>query len=316
MKERTEPMGDIHIQTPVFQMAPRSKIPGRSIYLKMECFQPVGSFKIRGIGHLCQSALDNGATHLVSSSGGNAGYAVAYAGRELGIKVTVVVPSTTPVTVRGKIEQLGAAVEVYGCVWDEAHEHALQLSNEKNSIYVPPFDDPLLWEGHATMIDETVLQCEKPDAIILSVGGGGLLCGVLEGLHRNHWEDIPVIAVETEGAASFCESVKAGKLIRLDEIKTVASSLGAKQVTSRALQWTQKHRIIPHIVTDASAVNACLNFADDFRVLVEPACGASLSLIYDESNVIQSLKSILVIVCGGIGGDIEKLLQWKNDLLD
>lgn len=224
-------------------------------------------------------------------------------------------PSTTPEAVRQKIKLLGASVVVHGNVWDEAHEYALQLSNEKNTIYVSPFDDPLLWEGHATMIDEAVAQCEKPDAIVLSVGGGGLLCGVLEGLHRNNWGDIPVIAVETQGAASFYESVKAGKLIRLDDINTVASSLGAKQVASKALEWTQRHKIIPHVVTDESAVKACLNFVDDYRVLVEPACGASLSLAYDNPSVIQSFKSILIIVCGGIGGDINKLLQWEKDIL-
>ncbi len=311
----TQLMKDIHIQTPVFRMDSINKIPNTSVYLKMECFQPVGSFKIRGVGHLCQKALESGATHLVSSSGGNAGYAVAYAGRALGVKVTVVVPSTTPENVRQKIKLLGASVEVRGCVWDEANEYALQISSDQDTKYVSPFDDPLLWEGHATMIDETITQCEKPDAIVLSVGGGGLLCGVLEGLHRNSWGDIPVIAVETEGAASYYESVKSGKLISLESINTVATSLGAKKVSLKALQWTQKHRIIPHLVSDAAAVRACLNFVNDYRVLVEPACGASLSLIYDNPDVIQLYKSVLIIVCGGIGVDMEKLRQWEKELL-
>lgn len=305
-------MKAIHNVTPIFPMDSDKKSPKSRVLLKMDCYQPVGSFKIRGVGHLCQSVYADGARHLISSSGGNAGYAVAYAGRELGMKVTVVVPSTTPEAVRDKIRLLGAEVTVRGDVWDEANEYALSLSHDKDAAYVSPFDDPLLWEGHATLIDEAVSQCEKPDVVICSVGGGGLLCGIAEGLHRNSWEDVPIIAVETEGAASFYRSVEAGKRIQLDEIKTVASSLGAKQVTEKALEWYANHPIIPHLVSDKSAVQACLNFADDYRVLVEPACGASLSLIYDNPAVIQPYQTILVIVCGGIGGDLKKFQQWKD----
>jgi len=116
------------------------------------------------------------------------------------------------------IETKGAFVEVYGSVWDEANEYALLLSKEVNSAYIPPFDHPTLWNGHATIIDETVRQCQKPDLIVLSVGGGGLLCGVVEGLRRNNWGDVPVVAVETEGAASFAAAVNAGRLVSLDRI--------------------------------------------------------------------------------------------------
>jgi L-serine/L-threonine ammonia-lyase len=309
-------MKTIFHQTPVFRMDTVRETEGRSIYLKMECFQPAGSFKIRGVSLLSQRAADAGATHLVSSSGGNAGYAVAYAGRELGIRVTVVVPATTAESVQQKIRLLGAAVVVHGSVWDEAHEYAQQLAQNTHTVYIPPFDDPVLWEGHATMIDEMAVFCQKPDAVILSVGGGGLLCGVLQGLHRNDWGDVPVIAVETEGAASYHASVQAGKLITLDAIDTVASSLGAKQVAQKALDWTKEHKIITHIVSDRSAVNACLEFADDFRVLVEPACGASLSLFYDQASIIQSYQSVLIIVCGGIGVDLKKLQGWQKDILD
>ncbi len=306
-------MKALHHQTPIFRMDSVRDTYDQTVYVKMECFQPAGSFKIRGIGLLCQQALTAGATHFISSSGGNAGYAAAYAGHVLGVRVTVVVPSTTPETVREKIMRLGAEVVVHGSVWDEAHEFALEIASEKHTRYVPPFDDPLLWSGHATMIDEAALQCEKPEAIILSVGGGGLLCGVIEGLHRNGWSDVPVIAVETEGAASLYQSIAAGHLITLDRVQTIASSLGAKRVAQQAFDWTQTHPVTPLLVTDASAANACLAFADDFRVLVEPACGASLAPIYDQSPAIVPYKSILIIVCGGIGADLAKMKKWATD---
>lgn len=304
----------LHIQTPVFELDSAGKQTGKSIFMKMECFQPAGSFKIRGIGLLCREAVRDGAKHLVSSSGGNAGYAVAYAGRVLGVKVSVVVPETTPRWVCEYIESKGAFVQVYGSVWDEAHAFALDLSGKGGGAYIPPFDHPAIWRGHSTIIDEAAGQCPKPDLIVLSVGGGGLLCGVVEGLHRNNWRDVPVVAVETEGAASFAAAVSTGRIVSLGSIKTVATSLGARQVAARALEWASVHKIIPVSVSDESAVKACVRFAGEFRMLVEPACGASLSVIYDNADVIEAAKSILVIVCGGIGVSLEKLYQWRQGM--
>jgi len=305
----------LHLQTPVLEHRPLSRKLDKTVLLKMECFQPVGSFKIRGIGCLCrQEVMQHKISHLISSSGGNAGYAVAYAGRRLGAAVTVVVPETTPQSVRKRIGDEDARVIVQGSVWDEAHHCALSLAQKENTAYIPPFDHPVLWKGHATLVDECAHQCEKPDAIILSVGGGGLLCGVLEGLHNNNgWDDVPVIAVETEGTASFHASVAQGELVTLDAITSIAGTLGAKQVTRKALEWSRRHEIQSVVVTDRAAANACLKFADDLRMLVEPSCGASLSIVYDNWDVIQTARTVLVIVCGGIGVTLEELNHWKSE---
>lgn len=300
----------LHIETPVLQLEPLQRKTGKEIYAKMECLQPSGSFKIRGIGLMCLEAAQAGSTHFVSSSGGNAGYSAAYAGRKLGIKTTVIVPETTNPSVRKRIEDEGAAVVVHGKVWDEAHACALKMAAQPGAVYIPPFDHPTLWRGHASMIDEMVRQCPKPDAVILSVGGGGLLCGVLEGLHNNHWEDVPVVAVETTGAASFHSAVAAGRLVTLEKIDSIATSLGAKTVAAKTLEWIKLHEIRPVVVSDASAVHACLQFADDYRILVEPACAVSLSVLYESHEVLMDAKTVAVIVCGGIGIDTAKISQW------
>jgi L-serine/L-threonine ammonia-lyase len=306
---------NLHDQTPVFESPPMGEISRKSVFLKMECFQPTGSFKIRGIGLLCKEYVDCGLSHLVSSSGGNAGLAVAYAGRRLGVKATVVVPETTPSDVCHRIEQEGAKLVVHGSVWDESHAFALELSEKVNGAYISPFDHPTIWRGHSTIIDEIVGQCKKPDIIILSVGGGGLLCGIIEGLERHGWHDIPIVAVETEGTASLASSISAGKLVTLDRISGVATSLGAKRVGTRAFEYTKTNHVIPFVVSDASAIDACLQFSRDHRILVEPACGASLSVVYEKAEVIRTAHSVLVIVCGGIGVSIEKLLKWKKENL-
>jgi L-serine/L-threonine ammonia-lyase len=206
----------------------------------------------------------------------------------------------------------GATVTVHGDSWDDAHDYATALTAQENAAYIHPFDDPRIWAGHASIIHEIAEANIKPGAVVVSVGGGGLLCGLLEGLHQVGWKDVPVLAVETEGAASFAASVKAGHLIKLDRIASIATTLGARSVAPAALAWTQRHKIIPWIVTDREAVDACLRFADEQRVLVEPACGAALAAVYGWAEPLEDLAAIVVIVCGGAGVSLALLEEWKK----
>ena len=277
----------------------------------MDALQPPGSFKIRGIGYACQEYARRGAKRFISSSGGNAGIAVAYAGRHLAVPVIVVVPETTTQRARHLIRQEGAELIVHGASWQEANALAQSMVTAQDA-FLHPFDDPLLWQGHATLIDEIARTDLKPEVIVLSVGGGGLLCGVIEGLRRNHWQDIPVIAVETEGADSLAQSVRAGVRVELPAIKSLATSLGARQVCERAFDLTKQHRIDSVVVSDQAAVSACEQFIVDHRIVVEPACGAALAVAYQGIKQIKPFKSALIIVCGGVTASLEQLHQWSN----
>lgn len=302
----------LHVMTPLRESHSLSAEIGVPIFLKMEALQPIGSFKIRGIGAACQASWENGARHLVCASGGNAGYAVAYAGRRLEMAVTIVVPKTTSGWMQGILRREGATVAVHGDSWDDAHDYAKALATQENAAYIHPFDDPRIWQGHASIIHEIAGANIKPGAIVVSVGGGGLLCGLLEGLHQVGWKDVPVVAVETEGAASFAASMRAGHLVTLDRITSIATTLGARTVAPAALAWTQRHKIIPWIVTDRAAFEACLRFADEQRVLVEPACGAALATVYDHAKPLEGHTPIVVIVCGGAGVSLALLNEWKK----
>ena len=291
----------LHLNTPLVESLPLSLAAGRAVWLKMDALQPPGSFKIRGIGLACETYAARGATRFVSSSGGNAGLAVAYAGRKLGVPVTVVVPETTSARARELLKMEGAALIVTGASWQEANAHALSLVGPTDA-FLHPFDNPLLWQGHATMMDEVAASGLKPDAVVLSVGGGGLLCGVAEGLHRNGWADVPILAVETEGAASYHAALQAGGPVDIAQITSIATSLGAKRVCDTAFAWSQKHPIRSVLVSDQSALAACRRFLDDHRILVEPACGAALALAYNHDHYpaeLAAYKQVLFIVCGG-----------------
>jgi L-serine/L-threonine ammonia-lyase len=306
-------MNPLHIETPLFESRALSNVSGRSIWLKLEAMQPPGSFKIRGIGLACQEYARRGASRFISSSGGNAGIAVAYAGRKLGVPVVVVVPETTSDTAKAKIQQEGAAVIVHGATWDEANALALSMIRESDA-FLHPFDDPLLWQGHSTVVDEIVRSGVRPAVVVLSVGGGGLMSGVVQGLHRHGWTDVPIVAVETIGADSLAQSLKAGHRIKLDRITSIATTLGALQVCEQAFAWSKRHPLLSLVVPDRAAVSACQRFIADHRIVTEPACGASLAAIYDRAPEIEAYESALVIVCGGAGVSVQQLQRWSDEL--
>lgn len=304
-------MTQLHITTPVLAHRPLSAQLHKSVWLKMDNLQPSGSFKLRGIGLMCQRAAALGAQHFVCPSGGNAGFAAAVAGVALGLPTTIFVPETTAESVRAEIRAIGATVIVTGKVWDETNQAALQACEQPGAVYIPPFDHPDIWNGNATLNDEVAGTLDF-DVVLCSVGGGGLLSGIVQGLHRNGLAHIPVIAVETEGAASLHASVLAGELVTLPAITSIATTLGARRVAQQAFDWTQKHEIHSVTVSDAQAVAACLAFADDMRTLVEPACGATLAVAYQNLPVLKEFKRLLIVVCGGIAVDMVKLEAWKT----
>ena len=298
----------LHIHTPLIESRSISLAAGRNIWLKLDALQPCGSFKLRGVGHACEVHQARGAQQFISSSGGNAGLAVAYAGRKLGVPVTVVVPETTTERAKELLRLEDANVVVHGSSWQEANALAQTLVGP-NDAFIHPFDDPLLWAGHASLIDEVAEAGVKPDAVVLSVGGGGLLSGVVQGLQRNGWADVPVLAVETHGAASLHAALQAGHSVELERIASVATSLGAKRVADQALACAQQHPVHSHLVSDRAALEACERFLLDHRVLVEPACGAALALAYAPGALAQ-YQSVLVVVCGGATATLAQIKAW------
>ncbi len=307
-------MDSTYVVTPLWESRPLSAVLGAPVWLKMEALQPTGSFKARGMGAACRAAAERGARRVVCSSGGNAGYSVAFAGRQLGLDVTIVVPETTSPRAQELIRAEGAKLVIHGAAWDDAHAFAVELARAEHAAYIHPFDDPQVWSGHASMVRELAEQGAKPGVVVVSVGGGGLLCGLVEGLHEVGWTDVPILAVETKGADSFAAAMKAGKLVTLDRITSIATTLGARTVTPQALEWARRHPITPWVMSDRAAVDACLRFADDHRILVEPACGAALAAVYDRAQPLEGRSPVTIIVCGGAGVTRDLLDRWKEQV--
>ncbi|XP_076017092.1 serine dehydratase-like [Genypterus blacodes] len=315
-----------HLNTPLLESAGMSKRVGTTVYLKMESSQPTGSFKIRGIGHLCQQ-LATKSKGVTCASGGSAGLAASFVARKMCLPATIVIPTSSPQLVVQKLQDQGATVKITGKVWDDANTEALRLTEIEGLTYIPAFDHPLLWQGHASVITEVAASLGptvKPGAVVLSVGGGGLLCGVVQGLIQAGWADVPIVAVETVGADCFNAAVKAGKVVTLDDITSEAKCLGSKTVCTKAFEYSQSSElnIISEVVTDLQALHAVETFLDEERVLVQLACGAALAAVYsgvilrlqEEGRLPTPLRPLLVIVCGGCGIDMKQLAKLREKI--
>lgn len=310
----------LHVVSPLVPSNMLSDVCGQQALVKLENTQPSGSFKIRGIGHYIQKSIEKGCDQVISSSGGNAGMAAAYSSKVMEIPATIVIPKSTPSFMVSKLKQEKADVLVHGEVWDVAHKKAITMAENKKCCLVHPFDHPDIWEGHSTIVDEILEQSmEPPAAIVVSVGGGGLLCGILSGLLKHGATDIPVVAMETEGANCLRAALDAGKPVSIGEITSIAKTLGALCVTQGVFELKQDIQLSSHVVSDKQAVEACINFADHHRMLVEPSCGAALAAGYSgliqrlkENNFIKKRGPVVFIVCGGNIVSMDNLIEWKK----
>ena len=334
-----QPLSDLPTpwrHTPLIHSPTLSKHAGCQIYLKLENLQPSGSFKSRGIGNLLLSHLSSlpdpstrSKLHFYSSSGGNAGLACVCAAVSLGCPATIVVPLSTSAFMIGKIREAGAAEVVQeGTSWYEADaylkEEVIPAAEARGEIpvYVPPFDDPKIWEGNATLLEEVLEQLAgAPDALICSVGGGGLFSGIMLGRERTGdvAKGMKVLAVETEGADSLNLSVREGKLSTLPAITSIATTLGARTVAKQAYEYVKQEGVQSVVLQDEEAMEGCVRFADDERIMVEASCGVSLALCYGGRlrKVLPELteeSKVVVVVCGGKNITAGMLWEWGQKL--
>ncbi|KAJ1668555.1 catabolic L-serine/threonine dehydratase [Coemansia sp. RSA 1813] len=205
----------LHTPTPLLYSTIMSKQAGCNVWLKLENMQPTQSFKIRGIGSMCAKAvLDQGAKRFVAVGDTNAALAVAYSGRQLGVPVAVFVPAgIQPSIIRPKIELEGADVVEGGRTVGDAYSAAcVYVQNNDGAVLVDSADNPAVVLGNATIISEIGIQLQRkePAAVITSVGSGGLLAGIVTGLHQCRWQRVPVIAAETHNTNTFQKALLFG----------------------------------------------------------------------------------------------------------
>ncbi|PQE12291.1 hypothetical protein CJF31_00000491 [Rutstroemia sp. NJR-2017a BVV2] len=341
------------IRTPLVRSAALSRAAGCNVFLKLENLQPSGSFKSRGVGALLLSSIvahgPSKPIHFYCSSGGNAGLACAHAAYSLRRPCTIVVPKSTSQMMIAKIKLLEAEVVQVGEHWSEADGHLrnVLLKADPNGVYVPPFDHPDIWRGNSTMIPEILEQLQDHrtgnpsftgdlDAIVCSVGGGGLLCGIMQGLEeasllpssKSPSPTPQIFALETTGASSLSLSLTSHQLSTLPAITSIATSLGATTVAKRVYEYATQYRDNVHsiVLDDAEAVRGMVWMADEERILVEAACGVSVVVGFNGGvgDVLRKVekggdaekgiegKNVVIVVCGGSNVTLGVLAEYRE----
>ncbi|RMG27145.1 MAG: pyridoxal-phosphate dependent enzyme [Methanobacteriota archaeon] len=298
--------------TPLIRSEWLSKLSDADVYLKLECLNLGHSFKIRGALNSILS-LDPLPNKVITASGGNHGLGVAIAAKLLGIKARIYLPVGTSGYRINILEREGAEVEIFGKSYDDAHQHALEIANRKGIPYIHAFSQREVYLGQGTLVQEIKKQIGDVDAIMASVGGGGLLSGIIltaKALRMN----TKFYSVETKGADCFYRSYKTGMLLELPEITSIAKTLGARKTTEEIFEILNSGVEDAWVVSDQEAVQGLFEFLEEEKIILEPAASCLIPAFKKHAQMFSGKKVVLVI-CGS-NVTIEQALEWKKQFLE
>ena len=246
-----------------------SDLTGNKVYLKPENMQKTGAYKIRGayykISTLTEEERNRG---LITASAGNHAQGVAYAAKAYNAKAVIVMPTTTPLIKVNRTKAYGAEVILYGDVYDEACSYALKLAEEKGYTFIHPFDDLDVATGQGSIAMEIIKELPTVDIILVPIGGGGLATGVST-LAKLLNPNIKVIGVEPAGANCMQASLKAGEVVTLPNVDTIADGTAVKTPGSKIFPYIQEN--IDDIITvdDEELIVAFLDLLENHKMLAE-----------------------------------------------
>jgi threonine dehydratase len=295
--------------TPLVRADHFSRKLGANVLFKLETLQPTHSFKVRGaFNALMQLTDEQRKRGVVTASGGNHGLAVAYAARELCMQATVYLPQSATEAKLAAIRMLDAKIVMHGAAWDDANILATRVARESERAYVHPFDDPAVMAGQATIVTELLQQSAAPDLVVASIGGGGLISGIISAT-KHLSPATRVVGVETQGADSMFQSREAGRIVELPAITSIAETLGARKTQPVQLEIVMRHVFDLVTVPDSSAVQALLEILATEKLLTEPAASCSVAALLDGAIEVKPGENVVVVLCGA-NVAIDSLRNW------
>jgi threonine dehydratase len=276
-----------------------SEITGMEIFCKLDNLQRTGSFKERGARNaLAQLAPDQQQRGVIAASAGNHAQALAYQGKLLGIPATVVMPKFAPLVKVNNCEKLGATVVLHGKDFSEAKAHGDEIAKEKGLAYIDGYDDPAIIAGQGTMGLEIVEQIPDLEAVIVPVGGAGLLAGVSLAI-KTLRPKAKVIAVEAENVASFSAALETGKPTKIAMHPTLADGLAIPQVGANAFEIAKENVDLTVIVTEEQIALAILRLVELEKSVVEGAAATPLAACMFGKLKELAGKRVALLICGG-----------------
>lgn len=286
-------------RTPCVESAALSELTGVRVFCKQEHLQRTGSFKERGARNaLAQLTEEQRKLGVIAASAGNHALGLSWHGRELGVPVTVVMPRFAPLVKVSRCRQFGANVVLHGDTFDEARSEAGRLAAERSLTYIHPFDDPQVIAGQGTLAFEILEQVPDAEAIIVPVGGGGLLAGVATVLKALK-PDLQIIGVEPANAACFTAGMAGGEPVRISTRFTLADGLAVAEVGKNTLAIAQP--LVDRMVTvgEESLALAMLRLAELDKCVIEGAGAAGLAALIGGHLPDLAGKRVVLLLSGG-----------------
>lgn len=284
--------------TPLQPTKSFSQMGNCNVFLKLENMQTTGSFKVRGaynkISHLTDEEKKR---PVVAASAGNHAQGVAFSSRELGVKSTIFMPSFTPPLKVIATRYYGAEVILQGDNFDEAYAASQEYCKEHDATYIHPFNDPLIIAGQGTVGWEIFHQLPEVQAVVVPIGGGGLIGGVAMAL-KTLKPEIKIIGVEAEGAASMYASRKKKEVVDIPHVNTIADGIAVKKPGDITFKLMQKYVDDIVTVSDLEMANTIYLLLQRGKLLAEPSGVASLAaILYKKINF--SGMNVVPIISGG-----------------
>ncbi len=308
-----ERVSSIVHRTP-FAYAPiLSEISGYEVYLKKENLQRTGAFKLRGafnrIAILVESGNKGG---VVAASAGNHAQGVAFSAKHFGIDATIVMPESTPLTKVQGVKELGATVILHGSNYDEAYAYAVTFGKENNYNFVHPFTDDEVMAGQGTVSLEMFEEVEDLDAIVVPVGGGGLISGISVAVKALN-PGVKVIGVSAEGAPAMKNSYDAKKAIDTTSVRTIADGIAVRDTSPITLEYILKNVDSFESVCEDEIASAILFLLEKQKVLVEGAGAVGVAaLLHGKLNLPKGSKVGVVLSGGNIDVTMLSLIIEKG----
>lgn len=294
-----ERISEVAIKTP-FSYAPHlSSISGTSVYLKKENLQVTGAFKLRGAYNKIASLTDKErACGVVAASAGNHAQGVALSAQKFGIKAVIIMPEATPLTKINGVNSYGAEVILHGTNYDEAYAYALDYGKKHSMTFVHPFEDDAVMAGQATVALEILQECEDVDAILIPVGGGGLISGMATAIKSIN-PAVEVIGVSAAGAPALKNSFEQKTPIDTLSVKTIADGIAVRDASKITLEIMLKtvDRLIS--VDDEEIASAILFLLEKQKLVVEGAGAVGVAALLHNKLPHLNGKKVAVVLSGG-----------------
>lgn len=286
-------------KTPLFEATALAEPPTQArLWLKLECLQATGSFKARGAANkLLSTSAEEIANGVVTASGGNHGLATARSAIVGGVPATIFVPENVAAYKLDRLRAMGARVEVTGAVWNETNEHAVAFARETGAAYFHPFADPAVVAGQGTLALEILEEKPDLDAVLIAIGGGGLITGMALAL-KVLKPEIRIIGIEPTGCPTFHASLAAGKVVRVPKVATRVATMACAETDPAVFALSRALIDEVVLVEDDEMLAAAQWLWSELGLAADLSGAAALAALRGGHVTFKAQEQVCALVCG------------------